>query len=71
MFCIRCILYYTRQGQRSEVLQRSHREDPQIRRRGNPKESEGGGRENKSLFEQLRNLKTIVVSLRRRNQKIS
>ena len=43
---IRYILYYTRQGQRSEVLQRSHREDPQIRRRGNPKESEGESRVN-------------------------
>ena len=66
--CVRCILYFTRRGLRSERRQRNHRGDHQIRRRESRKESEVAS---KSLFEQLRSLKTIVVSLRRRNQKIS
>merc|ERR1719234_1740040 len=38
----RCILYCTRQGQRSEGRLRSHRGDHLIRRRGSLKESEKG-----------------------------
>ena len=70
VFCVRCILYFTRRDPRSEERQRSHKGDRQIRRRESQKESEGEV-VSKTLFKQLRNLKTIVVSLRRRNQKIS
>merc|ERR1711862_361875 len=56
----RCIPYYTRRGQRSEGHQRSHKGDLQIRRRGSQKESDWEVKI-KSVFEELRNLKNIVV----------